>query len=229
MNNNQTMGQKITELLNERGETQAQFARNAGLNTSLVSDIVNDKKLNGIQTDNLSKICRYLNVSADWVLGLSDVRSTDTQLRDICDYTGLSERTISVLHSESQNPANPLEEVNRLFERFESIHGLICEISTAMKALRKREQQKGNITRPLPSEVAVAVSRWESECGGVVLDCRQAAEWHADHAGDMLRDLITKAANQSVSPSFTEQLAVYDADLPDDPDAQDYDSGEEGE
>lgn len=217
----------LRELMETNGTTQSELAAYLQKTRQVISCYCDGSTSPTWET--ISGIATYYHVSADWLLGLSDVRSTDTQLRDICEYTGLSERTVSVLHSESRNPNKPLEDVNRLFGSFESIHGLICEISTAMKALRKREQQKGNITRPLPPEVAAAVSRWENERGGVVLDCRQAAEWHADHAGDMLRDLITKAANQSVSPSFAEQLVVYDADLPDDPDAQEYDSGEEGE
>lgn len=216
--------QRLIEL--QGNKTHEEFAQEIGITRQTMGFYLRGERIPDSET--LAQICTRRNVSADWLLGLSDVRSTDTQIRDICDYTGLSERTISVLHSESQNPANPLEEVNRLFERFESIHGLICEISTAMKAIRKRDQ-KGRIDPPLPHDIAAVLGQWEMEFGGVALDYRRAAEWHADHAGNMLRDLITKAANQSVSPSFTEQLALYDVDLPDDPDAQEYDSGEEGE
>lgn len=45
---------------------------------------------------------RLYDVSADYILGLRDVKSTDTNIKSICDYTGLSESAIKKLHNSTQ-------------------------------------------------------------------------------------------------------------------------------
>ena len=49
--------------------------------------------------ENLTKIANYYNVSTD----LTDIKSTDTKVKDICDYTGLTEYSISLLHDSAEN------------------------------------------------------------------------------------------------------------------------------
>lgn len=46
---------------------------------------------------NIVKIARYYGVSTDYLLGLSNVKSTDTELKGVCEYTGLSEKAVNVL------------------------------------------------------------------------------------------------------------------------------------
>lgn len=47
--------------------------------------------------DAIAKIAKHFNVSSDYLLGLSDVRTPETELRTVCEYTGLSENAISSL------------------------------------------------------------------------------------------------------------------------------------
>ena len=46
---------------------------------------------------NIIKIAKYYNVSTDYLLGYTDVKSTDTTVQEICKSTGLSESTIEKL------------------------------------------------------------------------------------------------------------------------------------
>ncbi len=52
-------------------------------------------------TERLTLLCRTLNVSADYLLGLSDVVSVDPEIGAICEYTGLSAECIDLLHIDS--------------------------------------------------------------------------------------------------------------------------------
>ncbi|MBR4474254.1 MAG: helix-turn-helix transcriptional regulator [Oscillospiraceae bacterium] len=52
--------------------------------------------------ENLIKIAQHFNCSLDYLIGLSDVRSPEADLQAVCDYTGLSEESISKLHKEAQ-------------------------------------------------------------------------------------------------------------------------------
>ena len=49
----------------------------------------------------LGKLAEFFNVSADYLLGLSDVRSTEQDMRAACEVTGLSEETITKLKADT--------------------------------------------------------------------------------------------------------------------------------
>ncbi len=52
--------------------------------------------------DNLVKISQYYGVSADYLLGLSDEPTTDTNMSAVCKFTGLTEKSVSVLTQVSE-------------------------------------------------------------------------------------------------------------------------------
>lgn len=52
--------------------------------------------------DNLVKISQYYKVSTDYLLGLSDEPTTDTNMAAVCKFTGLTEKSISVLTKVSE-------------------------------------------------------------------------------------------------------------------------------
>ena len=70
--------------------------------------------------ENLLTIARYYKVSIDYLLGLSDVKTTNPDIKMIYNYTGLSENAIYVL-SENELKIKSLkkqfEENNRLFHQ----------------------------------------------------------------------------------------------------------------
>lgn len=53
----------------------------------------------------LGKIADAYNVSTDYLLGRTNVKSTNTEIKDICEYVNLSEDTVNALHK-----FNPVEE-----------------------------------------------------------------------------------------------------------------------
>jgi DNA-binding XRE family transcriptional regulator len=65
----------------------------------------------------LVKIAKYFNVSTDWLLGTSKVRSQDTDLKAVCEYTGLSQKAIELITSP-----------------FVHAHSLDCSISNALES-----------------------------------------------------------------------------------------------
>lgn len=52
----------------------------------------------------LSKVAKYFNVSMEYLCGLSDVKTKDYELSSICDYTGLDEQTVELLHKMKRTP-----------------------------------------------------------------------------------------------------------------------------
>ena len=65
-------------------------------NTSTITKHYNGDRT--ISTEYVIKYAKYFGVSTDYLLGLSDVASTDTNTKMINEYTGLSEKAIDVLH-----------------------------------------------------------------------------------------------------------------------------------
>lgn len=63
------------------------------------------------RVDKLIKIAEFYDVSVDYLLGLSNVKSTDTNIKSICDYTGLSEIAIENLHNSTKNNRELCEEI----------------------------------------------------------------------------------------------------------------------
>lgn len=78
------------------GEQSRQtIADKIGCDVSLITKHYNGNKI--VTIDSLKKYAEYFNVSTDYLLGLSDVISTNPAIRDISQITGLNESTINFL------------------------------------------------------------------------------------------------------------------------------------
>ena len=51
----------------------------------------------GMATKTLYALAKFYNVSADYILGFTDVKSPDTNMKAVCEYTGLNEDSIEWL------------------------------------------------------------------------------------------------------------------------------------
>lgn len=68
--------------------------------------------------DKLLKIAEYFNVSIDYLVGRTDTPTTDKDLRFICDYTGLSDKTVTLLHSRIKERAPYREKMFKFINKF---------------------------------------------------------------------------------------------------------------
>ena len=99
--NELTTGERLEDMLKDRGKTQAQISKEGAITQSVISRFKQGKP---IQTDSLVKICKQLNVSADYLICLADDPTPDPDERAICEYTGLSSDAVSVLHDGKSSP-----------------------------------------------------------------------------------------------------------------------------
>lgn len=93
-----TFATRLEDLINETkktGYTQKEIAAKIGVSSGSLSEWSSDQVTATI--DNLVQIAEYFGVSTDYLLGLSATKSTDTNIREICLKTGLSERAIESL------------------------------------------------------------------------------------------------------------------------------------
>lgn len=87
--------ERFAELRGEK--TQAEFADFLGISRPTVGFYENGTRIPDALV--LCQIAERCNVSADWLLGLSEERTTDSDVQKVCQYTGLSSWTIEFLHN----------------------------------------------------------------------------------------------------------------------------------
>lgn len=95
MNNTSIFGERLLKIREESGETQDQLAEAIGITRQSLSRYeVSDRTPN---IEIVYNIATHYKVSVDYLLGLSDIRSTNKNIETVCEITGLSEESINRL------------------------------------------------------------------------------------------------------------------------------------
>ena len=98
MATNSVFSDRLTAVREERGIKRQKAADDLGITRASLEYY--EKGMRKPDTEMLLKICEYYKVSADYLLGLSNAQITatdDEQLKTVCDYTGLSEKSVKGL------------------------------------------------------------------------------------------------------------------------------------
>lgn len=93
---NNIIAVRIRELMKSSGTTQQELAEKTGCSRQAIAQYADGS--NAPNIDKLVSIAKYFDVSLDYLVGLSNARTADKDIQYICDYTGLSEKSIDVLH-----------------------------------------------------------------------------------------------------------------------------------
>lgn len=113
---NNIIGKRINSALAEKDIKQKELAKKIGVNDNVISYWCSGSRTPN--TQQIIQICNVLGVSADYLLGLSDVATNDKDLQYICDYTGLDVKAIQKLRVYTQGAddffVNPTNEYKNL-------------------------------------------------------------------------------------------------------------------
>ncbi len=85
---------RLRELQGDRSNVE--FAAFLGMSRQTIGFYLNGDRIPDILA--LRQIAERCNVSADWLLGLSDVKDPDGTLQQVCRYTGLNAQSVQFLH-----------------------------------------------------------------------------------------------------------------------------------
>lgn len=98
-------------LMNGNGEkiTQQSIAQYLGCSRQAISQYMNGEAIP--DAEKLIKISKYFNVSIDFLLGATTISTNDTTLAAVCEYTGLSESTISKIVGWKKEKGTMLEQL----------------------------------------------------------------------------------------------------------------------
>lgn len=100
---------RLKELIDGTGLSRQAIADEIGCDVSMITKQYNGQR--NITPEFLIAYARYFDVSTDYLLGLTDIRSADLNTQAICRYTGLDEKAVETLMdiSESTNLTAPKE------------------------------------------------------------------------------------------------------------------------
>ena len=96
-----TFPTRFRDLLDFNKVTQQKMAEICSVKPQSVSQWRNGETRPDILS--LSKIAQHFNVSTDYLLGLTDIKSTDKATKELCSTLGLSEDTIKVLSADTSS------------------------------------------------------------------------------------------------------------------------------
>lgn len=95
---NKILSTRIRELIAEQKITQNALAKNLGVTRQAISQYCDGSSTPN--ADKLLKLAQYFNVSADYLIGLSDIKTNDLDVLNAARYCNLNVETVKYLHSQ---------------------------------------------------------------------------------------------------------------------------------
>lgn len=125
------IGKRINATLAEKDIKQKELAKKIGVSNNVISYWCSGSRTPN--TQQIIQICNALGVSADYLLGLTDVATTDKDLQYICDYTGLDEKAVKLLQNATKGAdaffEQPTKEYAKLIqEQRKAINGFFKSV-----------------------------------------------------------------------------------------------------
>ena len=88
--------ERLSDLMKERGLKQQDLADVLGIKRQTVSLYMTGQSMP--DAAQLKNIAMFFDVFADWLLGLTDEKTPNTEIRSMCVYTGFSSDLVKVIH-----------------------------------------------------------------------------------------------------------------------------------
>ena len=189
--------ERFRELQGEMSNTE--FADFLGMSRQTVGFYLNGNRVPDII--GLEQIARKCNVSADWLLGLSESKLLDAEIQQICHYTGLSEN--AVVHINMENCSNP----SLLLELIDDL-AVSKEVDSASKYLKRAALaalRDKNATRPTDVEIEYEMfvdsmdSSSESHDGMIRIPTQDAILWYANKSMELVSTACHDALERTVN------------------------------
>lgn len=165
-----TIGERINSALAIRDKKQIDLALHLGMTEKTANTISYFCK--GTRTPNveqLVKISNYLNVSVDYLLGLTDVPTNDTDLQAVCEYIGLSEGAVKNIKNGHHNIESEMFKKNSYSKERKEILS-VCLENTSFWALLQDLYNIKHISTRLNDFIHVIYSYEELEINDKFLE-----------------------------------------------------------
>lgn len=97
-------GERISALRKKQGLKQVELAQRLSVSRQIISYYETGARMPN--TEDIVLLAEFFNTTTDYLLGVSDVSSTNIDLKAVCDYTGLSEKAVKALHCDLSGSKN---------------------------------------------------------------------------------------------------------------------------
>lgn len=190
------IGVRIMQLRDERGESQEDVAKGIGESRETVRNWeVGTRK---IKAESIVKLSEYFGVTADYLLGLSDVKTTEKSIQIACDVTGISEDSIFTLTK--YDSTDPLDHPCPVLDSLLSNHEFYKALSEAEwaawawinKDIEGFEEWNRHHNILLRAR------------GGIVIAGKDASDFHVQRAVDYFRATLLSSLD-SIAASCDKQ------------------------
>lgn len=121
------VGNKLFELRKEKGLKQEDVAQAVGITRASLSYY--EKGERSVDIEVLYKLCRFYDISIDYLFGISKVKKPNMDIKAIADNIGLSEDAINILRTETTLRHN---------HTINSLNLLICDMYRQAEGRRYR-------------------------------------------------------------------------------------------
>lgn len=115
--------ERFKELVGDTA-TQEEIAGKVNTSRQNVGNWLNGKSKPDIYA--LAEISKGYGVSVDWLLGLTDVKTNDTTLSGVCEYTGLNEKSLKYIENiKTLDHIRAQQNVNKKYSYMDTLNILI--------------------------------------------------------------------------------------------------------
>lgn len=191
--------ERFRELQGERSNTE--FADFLGISRQTVGFYCNGDRVPDALT--LVKISRKCMVSADWLLGISNAKSLDIDIQDICKKTGLSENIVKYLlnnqgylQEDKLAKFAPIKNFNRLFspDDFHGFLAMLCMFFSDIDAIKEiRDQAEDELLAAKETHdedyLLLCCDKWFREISGAYKEYRYSRFEIIDFFTEIINDL----------------------------------------
>lgn len=137
MNIMDKVSKRVILLREEKGETQQELADAIGITRQSLSRY--ELAMRTVNVDVLAALAQHFGVSSDYLLGLSDVKSTEQDVQTTCEVTGLSEEAVIYLQ-ETQMKKKSKQTLHALSEMISDTN-LFFVLEQICESARKESEQ----------------------------------------------------------------------------------------
>lgn len=111
-----TLSERLEECRKKKGVKQIEVADRLNVHRSMISHYESGTRKPNLE--GLIMLADFYNVSLDYLVGRTDTPTTDKDLRFVCDYTGLSDKTVTLLHSRIIKQVPRHEKMFKFIDKF---------------------------------------------------------------------------------------------------------------
>lgn len=197
-------GERFEEARRKANKTMDDVAAETGLSKSSIQALEDDDNDRDVGYTKIAKLAACYGVSADYLMGLTDIASQDYSIRDFCKKTGLTEAAVTkIISMDGINPGRRIEAMNALLEAGIEKSGtdlfsyMLLEISDFLYEARQGDYE--GVFNNLNSDSSDGIQGERGyvieaarEAGLVVMTHKEAAEHHIFRAVSLFSQLLNE-------------------------------------